>query len=80
MKSNWVSVPERFASDSFISEIVPVVWQTMAVQLQRFLRLVRYHELRDEEGERLFFHLMRASACVVGDDVILTGSKESKRI
>ena len=56
-----------------------MLWQTIAVQLKRLLKLVRYHELSKEEGDRLFFHLMRASACIVGDDMILAGSKESER-
>lgn len=79
MKSNSASVPVRLASARFISETVRALWQTMAVQLQRLLRLVSDHESRGE-GERLFFHLIRASACVLGDDVIFHGRKESKRI
>jgi hypothetical protein len=42
--------------------------------------LARDHEVRRGGiGERLFFHLTRASACVAGDAVICNESVESKR-
>lgn len=80
VKLNWASVPLRLALERFISETVPDESQTMVVQLQRFLRLVRDHELKGGGVERLFFHLIRASACVVGDAVMFTESKERKRM
>ncbi|GMN75762.1 hypothetical protein TIFTF001_056484 [Ficus carica] len=52
----------------------------MEVQLQRLLTLERDHELREGSAEdKLFFHLTRASACVLGEEVIFKGSKVSKR-
>lgn len=60
--------------------MLPATSQTMPVQLQRFPRLARDHdELREVEEDKLFFHLTRASACALGDDVILKGSKDRKR-
>ncbi|GMN19082.1 hypothetical protein TIFTF001_042820 [Ficus carica] len=53
----------------------------MEVQLQRLLTLVRDHEFREEgEEDKLFFHLSRASACVLGVEVVLNGRKRSKII
>jgi len=52
----------------------------MAVQLQRLLRLEGDHERREGGGEvKVFFHWMRASACVLADDVAFKGSMERKR-
>ncbi|KAF8037315.1 hypothetical protein BT93_B0276 [Corymbia citriodora subsp. variegata] len=70
-KSSASSVPLRFEPGRLISEIDPPLLQAMAVQLQRWVMLVRDHELRKgggEGGEREFFHLTRACASVVGDD------------
>ena len=80
VKLNWASVPLRLAPEMIISETVPVVSQTMPFHLHRLVMLVVDQELRKEEGTRLFFHLIRASACVAGDDVLFIGSKESKRM
>ena len=82
VKLKWASVPLRFAPEAVISETDPVESQTMLVQLQRFLRLVRDHEVRGERGgrgERVFIHLTRASACVAGDAVMCNGRMEIKR-
>ena len=81
LKSNWASVPSSCVSERFITETLPVVSQAIPVQLQRFPMLVRDHdELRGEEEIKLFFHLIRASASVVGDVVIFKGSKARERI
>ncbi len=81
VKLKWASVPLSLAPERSISETVPVESsQAMLVQLQRLLRLARDHEVRRGGiGERLFFHLTRASACVAGDAVICNESVESKR-
>ena len=80
-KSNWASVPSSSVSERFITVTLPVVSQAIPVQLQRFPVLVRDHdELRREEEIKLFFHLIRASASVVDDDVTFKGSKTRKRI
>ena len=80
VKLNWASVPLRLAPEMTISETVPVESQTKPFHLHRLVMLVEDQELRKEEGRRLFFHLIRASACVAGDAVLLSGSKESNRI
>ena len=73
----------RLASDKFICDtVVLVLSQTMASQLQRVPRLERDHdEFREggRGGDRLFFHLTRASASVLCDDVIFNGSKGMKK-
>ena len=80
LKSNLASVPSSSVSERFISETLPVVSQAIPVQLQRFPMLVRDHdELREREEIKLFFHLRRHSASIVGEDVIVKGSKERKR-
>ena len=81
VKLKSVSEPLMFALERFIWETVADESQTMEVQLQRLLRLVSDHEAREvgEEEVKLFFHLMRASACVLGDDVIFNGSNEIRR-
>ena len=62
----------RLASDKFICEtVVLVLSQTMASQMQRLAMLVRDHdEFREggRGGDRLCFHLTRASASVLCDD------------
>lgn len=64
VKLNAVRVALKSSPERFISETAPEESQTMEVQLQRLLRLLRDHEDRGEEGEnsKLAFHLMRASA------------------
>lgn len=65
VKLNWVSVPVTLKLERSILVAVLVVLssQTMAGQLQRLLRLVEDHELREGgEEDKLFFHLMRDSA------------------
>ncbi|KAL3828080.1 hypothetical protein ACJIZ3_016882 [Penstemon smallii] len=52
----------------------------MPVHLQRFLRLLRDHELSEEDCNKLFFQFTKASASVLGDDTIFNGSKVKKRI
>ena len=47
VKLNWVSVPVTLKLDrSILVAVLVVVSQTMAVQLQRLLRLVEDHEFR----------------------------------
>jgi len=61
------------ALDKFMFKtVVLVLSQTTAFQLQRLIRLVSDHELREEGkgGFRLFFHLTRASASDFSDAVI----------
>jgi len=82
-KSKAERVPVRLAPDKFISEtVVLVLSQTMASQMQRLGRLVRDHEFREggRGGDRVFFHLTRASASALGDEAILNGSKKSMSI
>ena len=81
-KSKGVRVPVILASDKFISKTVLLVLsQAMASQLQRLPRFVRDHDEFREGGRRdkLFFHLTRASASVVGDEVIFNGSNDMKK-
>ena len=79
LKSNWASVPSRLAWERLISETVPVVPQTMPVQLQRFLVLLRAQDgSREGEEDKLFFHWMRDSS-VVDEDVTLKESKEVRK-
>ncbi len=82
VKLNWASVPLRLLPETFISETVFVESQTIPLQLQRLVRLAVDHEVRKGEGRRLFFHLIRASACVAGDAMLFSGSNdnESKRM
>lgn len=80
VKLKFSSVPARFELERFMLVIVPAELQRMPVQLQRFLRLVRDHELREEDdGDKLFLHLTRASACVAADDLISNGRQTRKR-
>jgi len=82
-KSKTVIVPLRLAPDKFISEtVVLVLSQTMASQMQRLGRLVRDHEFREggRGGDRVFFHLTRASASALDDEAIFNGSRHRKRI
>ncbi|KAF4387110.1 hypothetical protein G4B88_024682 [Cannabis sativa] len=47
----------------------------------RLMMLLLSHESREDDSiAKLFFHVMRASACVVGEEVIFNGSKESTKI
>ena len=64
VKLNWVSVPVTLKlARSILVAVLVVLSQTMAVQLQRFWRLVEDHEFREGgEEDKLFFHLTRASA------------------
>lgn len=65
VKLNAERVALMSARETFISETAPEESQTMEVQLQRLLRLLRDHEERgdgDGESPKLVFHLMRASA------------------
>lgn len=79
-KLNWASVPVMFRLERFNLETVPVVSQEMAAQLQRLLMLVRDQELSEGgEEDKLFLHWMRASACIVDDEVICDGSKERRK-
>ena len=80
VKLNWASVPLSLAPEMIISETVPVESQTMPFHLQRLVRLVEDHELRNEEGRRLFFHWIRAPACVAGDAMVFSESEESKKM
>ena len=82
VKLNCSNVPVRFRLVRFIWEISPVVEssQIMEVQLQRLFRLERDQEFKEGgEEDKLFFHLSRASACVLGEEVIFNGSKASNR-
>ncbi|KAI8523107.1 hypothetical protein RHMOL_Rhmol13G0048500 [Rhododendron molle] len=65
-------VPVRFALVRFMLETEPVVVRRIPVQLQRFLRLLRDQEFKEEREVRVFFQLTRVCACVVGDDLICT--------
>ncbi|KAF4387104.1 hypothetical protein G4B88_024676 [Cannabis sativa] len=60
-----------------ICEISPLeTSQTTLVQLQRLMMLLLSHESREDgSNTKLFFHVMRASACVVGEQVIFNGSQ-----
>ncbi|KAH7837153.1 hypothetical protein Vadar_010233 [Vaccinium darrowii] len=79
-KSKFSSVPVMLKLVRFMLETVPVVVQRIPVQLQRFLRLVRDQEFREEEvGEKVFFQLTRASASAVADDLTSNGSDKKKR-
>lgn len=81
MKLNSASVPATFKPKRISSETSPEELQITEVQLQRVVTLLRVQELREGGGtDKLSFHLMRASACVLGDDVIFNGSKPTKRI
>jgi len=68
-KSRASSVPLRREPGRLISETDSPLLQAMPVQLQRWVMLVRDHELREDGGggETEFFHLTRACASVVGD-------------
>ncbi|KAM2834614.1 hypothetical protein PS2_031618 [Malus domestica] len=88
-KSKRDSDPIMCILERSILEIILVLEQEMAVQLQRLLRLVRDHELRSEGGDnddddelkRPSFHLTSDSACFLEDiDVVLiNGNADSRR-
>ena len=82
VKLKWVSVAEMLKLERSIWETCFLLWsQTMAVQLQRLLRLVRDHEVREGGAEaKVFFQVSKASACVFGDEMALNGSKASRKI
>lgn len=82
VKSNSVSDAVRLKFERSIWETVLVLGsQTMEVQLQRLFKFVRDHELREGGGEpKLLFQLIKASACVLGDEVAFNGSNESKKM
>lgn len=48
------------------SETDPAVLQVTPVQLQRFVIMFRDQESSEEDGNKLFFQLTRASASVFG--------------
>lgn len=80
VKSSWSRVPVILAPERFIPEIVvPALLQTIPVQLQRLVTLLRDHESR-EEDDKLFFHLTRACASVVADELMFKGRNEEKMI
>ena len=80
VKLNWASVPLSLAPEMIILETVPVESQTMPFHLQSLVRLVEDHELRKEEGRRLFFHWIRAPACVAGDAMVFSESGEQENV
>ncbi|KAJ4966584.1 hypothetical protein NE237_018433 [Protea cynaroides] len=77
VKLSWSSVPLIPKSRRFILETLPALLQTIPVQLHRFLILVGDHELRGED--KLFFHLIKACASIVDDDVTFKVKKNTKR-
>ena len=79
VKLNCCSVPSRFESERFISETVRALLQVIPVQLQRFWRWVRDHEVREEDDCKLFLHLSRACASVVAEDVAFNGCEKRNR-
>lgn len=80
LKSNSTSVPPSSVPERSISDMLPATSQTMPVQLQRFPMLARDHdEFTVVEENKVFFHLTRASACVIEEYLVLKGSKDKKR-
>ncbi|KAF5202420.1 hypothetical protein FRX31_007993, partial [Thalictrum thalictroides] len=76
VKLNWLSVPLRFILERFrVVTVLGALLQAMPVQLQRFGILVMDQELSKGgggEGKEVF-HLIKASASVVGVDSVLKG-------
>lgn len=68
LKTSLSKVPSRFASDKWIWETEPASLQRMPVHEQRFVMLLWDHDVRDDD-DKVFFHLSRASASDVAEDV-----------
>lgn len=81
VKLNRASVPVMFRLERFIRETVREVGlQETALHLQRLWRLERDHEVRGGgEEDKVSLHWMRASACVLADDLVFKGNKERRR-
>ena len=50
----------------------------MPVQLQRLLISMKDHESKLDDEDKLFFHLTKASACALGNEILVFN--ESKLI
>lgn len=78
-KSRGSRVPRRLARGRSMAEMEPAALQRMPRHWQRVVVVVEDHELRSGDGERVVFHLSRASASVVdGEDVALKGDDERR--
>lgn len=79
-KSKLSRVPLSFFPVRSISETELETLQRIPVQLQILVRLASDHESSKEDEGKLFFHLTRASPCLVVDTVArVNGSNERKK-
>lgn len=80
VRSSGVMLPSRFESERSIPEMEPPELQRIPAHLQRLVRLVNDHELRLGDGDKVFFHVTRAFASVLGEAVDFEGSRVSRKI
>ncbi|PIN04421.1 hypothetical protein CDL12_23042 [Handroanthus impetiginosus] len=77
-KKNLERLPIRDGIDPL--KLFPLRFKLrIPVHLQRFLRLLRDHEFREEDGDKVFFHCTRASASVVAEEEDFRGNKVTTR-